>query len=222
MFVAVMYPSLFCRVRVTSPSSESNLKFFCVVRISADVSWFRVYSDKKSEKLFFFMSRNWSQRRCWNIEIFCKFCYFGTIFAISETKVSYLFPHWSTASIVRHFAQCSNKTIDQTHYNHWIFVSLILWYKMITSSTRHYNVKKRNKYAHASIFSTNTTCHLYRPWLWNCCKIMLAKTKFSVARKTNQNVLLSRTNLTNGIPNKVMRLTQALSCINYDVAYIHV
>jgi len=54
MFMAVMYPSHFCRVRVTSPSIQSNLKIFCAVRISANVSWFRVYSDKKSEKLFFF------------------------------------------------------------------------------------------------------------------------------------------------------------------------
>ena len=76
MFMAVMYPSHFCRVRVTSPSSQSNLKIFCVVRISADVSWFRVYSDKKSEKSFFFISRNWSQHRCWNIETLASFATF--------------------------------------------------------------------------------------------------------------------------------------------------
>ena len=141
----MMYPSHFCRVRVTSPSSQSNLKISCVVRISVNVSWFRVYSDKKSEKVFFFISRNWSQHHCWNIETLCKFCYFGTIFAISETKVSYLFPLWNTACIVRHFTYCSTKTNDQTHHrrsNSWIFVSLILWHEVIALSKRHFNVKK--------------------------------------------------------------------------------
>jgi len=60
MMVAVMYPSHFFRVRVTSPSSQSHPKFFQVE--SESESWLGRVESESSHENFWVTSSHWFAR----------------------------------------------------------------------------------------------------------------------------------------------------------------
>ena len=79
-----------------------------------------VFADallRKSEKFICLIFLNCSQHCCWNIEIFCKFCHFCTIFAIEQNNHVKLFPKWDTAFLFNNLCKCSTNAIYQGRGN---------------------------------------------------------------------------------------------------------
>jgi len=64
-----------------------------LIRITAYCIFSRILWSEKAKNQFVFIFRNCSQRRCWNTEIFRKFCHFRTILAIERNNDVRLFKY---------------------------------------------------------------------------------------------------------------------------------